>query len=107
MLAEVNSVVEVKPITLDGHQVISISVQLPKTNLLVVTTDRGYIMCGALDVGLLNERLRDRNIIAGRALGVKTIEQLLEAPLQSVTKTAEDLGIKPGMTGKEAILKMI
>jgi len=100
-------VVEVKPITLDGHQVISISVQLPKTNLLVVTTDRGYIMCGALDVSLLNERLRDRNIIAGRALGVKTIEQLLEAPLQSVTKTAEDLGIIPGMTGKEAILKMI
>ena len=99
--------VEVKPITLDGHQVISISVQLPKTNLLVVTTDRGYIMCGALDVSLLNERLRDRNIIAGRALGVKTIEQLLEAPLQSVTKTAEDLGIIPGMTGKEAILKMI
>jgi len=107
MLAEVNRVVEVKPITLDGHQVISISVQLPKTNLLVVTTDRGYIMCGALDVSLLNERLRDRNIIAGRALGVKTIEQLLEAPLQSVTKTAEDLGIIPGMTGKEAILKMI
>ena len=57
--------VEVIPITLDGHQVISISVQLPKTNLLVVTTDRGYIMCGALDVGLLNDRLRDRNIIAG------------------------------------------
>ena len=99
--------VEVKPITLDGHQVISISVQLPKTNLLVVTTDRGYIMCGALDVGLLNDRLRDRNIIAGRALGVKTIEQLLETPLESVTKTAETLGIRPGMTGKEAILKMI
>ena len=57
--------VEVKPITLDGHQVISISVQSPKTNLLVVTTDRGYIMCGALDVGLLNDRLRDDcNIMA-------------------------------------------
>lgn len=99
--------VEVKPINLDGHEVVAISVELPKTTLLVVTTDRGYIMCGALDVALLNERLRDRNIIAGRALGVRTIEQLLEAPLESVTKTAEDLGIKPGMKGKEAILKMI
>ncbi|HJV46860.1 MAG TPA: hypothetical protein VJ824_14175 [Bacillota bacterium] len=38
---------DVKPIDLDGHQVISISVQLPKTTLLIVTTDRGYIMCGA------------------------------------------------------------
>jgi uncharacterized protein YunC (DUF1805 family) len=99
--------IDVKPIDLDGHQVISISVQLPKTTLLIVTTDRGYIMCGALDVSLLNERLRDRNIIAGRATGVRTIEQLLEAPLESVTKTAEDLGIKPGMSGKDAILKMI
>ncbi|RKD21731.1 hypothetical protein BEP19_13975 [Ammoniphilus oxalaticus] len=99
--------VEVKPIIVEGHQVVSISVQLPKTNLLIVTTDRGYIMCGALDVALLNEKLSDRNIIAGRSLGVRTIEQLLEAPLESVTKTAEDLGIKAGMTGKDAILKMV
>ena len=99
--------VEVKPITLEGHQVVAISVQLPKTTLLVVTTDKGYIMCGALDVALLNERLSDRNIIAGRALGVRTIEQLLEAPLESVTATAEAHGIKAGMSGREAILKMV
>jgi len=99
--------IDVKPIEIEGHSVIAISVQLPKTTLLVVTTDRGYIMCGALDVKLLNERLSDRNIIAGRALGVRTIEQLLEAPLESVTKTAEELGIYSGMTGREAILKML
>jgi uncharacterized protein YunC (DUF1805 family) len=64
-------------------------------------------MCGALDVGLLNERLRERNIIAARATGVRTIQELLDAPLESVTYTAEDLGILPGMTGREAILKMM
>ncbi|RXT05726.1 YunC family protein [Ammoniphilus sp. CFH 90114] len=99
--------IDVKPITLEGHQVVAISVQLPKTTLLVVTTDKGYIMCGALDVGLLNEKLKDRQIIAGRALGVRTIDQLLEAPLESVTTTAEEHGITAGMTGKEAILKMV
>ncbi|MBP1934632.1 YunC family protein [Ammoniphilus resinae] len=99
--------IDVKPIEIEGHSVITISVQLPKTTLLVVTTDRGYIMCGALDVKLLNDRLSDRNIIAGRALGVRTIEQLLEAPLESVTKTAEELGIYSGMTGREAIIKML
>ena len=46
-------------------------------------------MCGALDVGLLNEKLKDRKIIAGRAVGVRTIEQLLNAPLESVTWEAE------------------
>lgn len=64
-------------------------------------------MCGALDVGLLNERLKDRKVIAGRAVGVKTIDELLEAPLESVTFEAEKLGIHKGMIGKEALLKMV
>ncbi|MEC0268367.1 YunC family protein [Paenibacillus anseongense] len=97
----------VEPILLEGHTAIAIEVKLPKTTLLVVTTDKGYIMCGALDVALLNERLSERNIVAARATGVRTIEELLEAPLESVTYTAEDLGIYAGMTGREAILRMM
>ncbi|WP_027415264.1 YunC family protein [Aneurinibacillus terranovensis] len=99
--------VEMKPLWMENQQVVAISVQLPKTTLLVVTTDKGYIMCGALDISLLNERLASRNIIAGRAVGVRTIEELLEAPLESVTNTAEQLGIVPGMKGKDAILAML
>ncbi|WP_456274887.1 YunC family protein [Bacillus sp. AK031] len=95
------------PVEIDGHTFLAVSVQLPKTNLLVVTSDKGYIMCGALDVGLLNAKLKDRKIIAGRAVGVKTIEQLIEAPLESVTHEAEQRGITPGMTGRDALLKMI
>lgn len=98
---------ELSPIDINGHTFLSISVKLPKTNLLVVSSDKGYIMCGALDVALLNEKLKDRKIIAGRAVGVKTIEQLLEAPLESVTYEAEALGITKGMIGREAMLKMI
>ena len=64
-------------------------------------------MCGALDVALLNEKLKDRKVIAGRAVGVKTIDQLLNAPLESVTYEAEELGIVKGTIGKEALLKMI
>lgn len=50
---------KVEPIQIGGHTAIAIEVHLPKTNLLIVTTDNGYIMCGALDVALLNERLRE------------------------------------------------
>jgi len=99
--------VEVYPIVIEEQTFIAVSVQLPKTNLLVVKNDKGYIMCGALDVSLLNEKLKDRKVIAGRAVGVKTIEQLLEAPLESITYEAENLGIHKGMTGKEALLKMV
>jgi uncharacterized protein YunC (DUF1805 family) len=100
-------VIELSPIEINGHTFLSVSVKLPKTNLLIVSNDKGYIMCGALDVALLNEKLKDRKVIAGRAVGVKTIEQLLEAPLESVTYEAENLGITKGMLGKDAMLKMI
>jgi uncharacterized protein YunC (DUF1805 family) len=99
--------VTLTPITIENTTFTAVSVELPKTNLLAVYNDKGYIMCGALDVGLLNERLRDRQIIAARAVGVRTIQQLLDAPLESVTYEAERLGITKGMIGKEALLKMI
>ena len=98
--------VELKPVEINNRMFTAISVKLPKTNLLVVASERGYIMCGALDVALLNEKLADRNIIAGRAVGVKTIEDLLSAPLESITVGAEKLGIHKGMIGRDALLYM-
>jgi uncharacterized protein YunC (DUF1805 family) len=95
------------PIQIGDHTVMGITVELPKTTLIIVTTDKGYIMCGALDIALLNEKLRARQIVAGRATGVRTLEDLLEAPLESVTHTAEEMGIVPGMKGSEAIIKML
>jgi len=95
------------PIVIDNHQFTAITVKLPKTNFMAVTNGNGYIMCGALDVALLNEKLKERGIIAGRAVGVRTIEQLLDAPLESITIEAENRGITVGMKGKDALLKMI
>jgi len=97
----------VTPILIENETFIAISVQLPKTNLLAISSEKGYIMCGALDIGLLNEKLKDREIIAARAVGVRTIEQLLEAPMESVTIAAEKLGISVGMKGRDALLKMV
>ncbi|MEC0368858.1 YunC family protein [Paenibacillus chibensis] len=99
--------VTMEPISIGEHTLVGVEVKLPKTTLLTISTARGYIMCGALDVGLLNERLGDRKIIAGRAVGVKTLKELLEAPLESVTSEAAALGISPGMAGHEALLMML
>ncbi|WP_413378631.1 YunC family protein [Alkalihalobacillus sp. 1P02AB] len=97
---------EMNPITVEGETFLAITLKLPKTNFMAITNEIGYIMCGALDVALLNEKLKDRKIVAARAVGVRTIEQLLEAPLESVTLEAEELGIHVGMKGKDALLKM-
>lgn len=99
--------ISLQPLLIEEHPFLSISVELPKTNLLIITNEIGYIMCGALDVALLNEKLKGRKVIAGRAVGVKTIEELLEAPLESITYEAENLGIEKGMVGRDALLRMI
>ncbi|MCM3290064.1 DUF1805 domain-containing protein [Paenibacillus sp. MER 180] len=91
------------PMEIGERTVLGVEVLLPKTTLLSISTDKGYIMCGALDVGLLNTKLHDRGIIAGRAVGVRTLEQLLEAPLESITNEAERLGITVGMKGSDAL----
>ncbi|MBO2942446.1 DUF1805 domain-containing protein [Paenibacillus sp. F411] len=95
------------PVQIEGHTVMAVEVKLPKTNLVALYTDRGYIMCGALDVGLLNEKLAERGILAGRAVGVRSVSDLLEAPLESVTIEAEKQGIHAGMKGRDALLRMI
>jgi uncharacterized protein YunC (DUF1805 family) len=99
--------VSIIPYTIGNGQVIGVHVALPKTNLLAFSTEIGYIMCGALDVQLLNDKLSDRNIIAARAVGVRTLEQLLEAPMESCTFAAQEIGIVPGISGKEALQIML
>ena len=98
--------VKVIPLQIEEWTAIGVEVLLPQTTLLAITAGDGYIMCGALDVQLLNEKLKDRKIIAGRAVGVRSLQQLLEAPLESVTDAAQEMGITAGMRGQEAICIM-
>ncbi len=98
--------ITINPIDIDGIIFTAIRVELPKTNLLIVSNEVGYIMCAALDVDILNEKLKDRKVVAGRAVGVRTIDQLLEAPLEKITDASREHGWQEGMSGKEALLKI-
>ena len=98
--------ITINPLELEGVVFTAIRVELPKTNLLAIANDVGYIMCAALDVDVLNERLKSRQVVAGRASGVKTIEELLEAPLEKVTDASKKYGWESGMTGKDALRKI-
>lgn len=98
--------ITVDPIEIEDKLFTAIRVELPKTNLLIVTNDIGYIMCAALDVDLLNRVLAERHVIAGRAIGVRTIDDLLNAPLEIITDASKEYGWEVGMIGKEALAKL-
>ncbi len=99
--------VDVEEITLEGSAFTATRVALPKTNLLIVSNEIGYIMCAALDVDIFNDLLADRKVIAARAKGVRSIDDLLDAPLEKVTKAStEAYGWEEGMIGREALLRL-
>lgn len=98
--------VELTPVPIGNRVATGVRVELPRTRLISISTGKGYIMCGALDVALLDGKLGDRGIVAGRALGVRSFDDLLARPLESVTRAARELGIEPGMTGRQALERM-
>lgn len=95
-------------IMIEDFEFITYEVFLPKTTLLVVTNDIGYIMCAAVDIDFFNNtpKLARRKIIAGRAEGVSTIEELLNAPMAKLTIAAKELGIKEETIGRDALVLM-
>jgi uncharacterized protein YunC (DUF1805 family) len=84
------------------------NIKLPKTTLLVVANDVGYFSCRAIDVDVFDSmpHLKARKVVCGHASGVKTIEELLNAPLTNVTAAAEELGITKGMIVMDALTKL-
>ncbi len=99
--------VTVTPIALPGGgQAVGVTVELPRTRLVAASVPAGYIMCGALDVDLLDRVLGERHIVAGRAVGVRTLDDLLGKPLERVTAAARALGVHEGMTGIEALARL-
>lgn len=94
------------PVKLTGGTAIGTMVELPKTRVLIISTQKGYIMCGVLNVPELDRLHPERKIIAGRIVGVRQIEDLLDAKVVETTSEAKRLGIKEGMTGREALEKM-
>lgn len=98
--------VDITSVEVDDEQYTGIDVQLPQTRLLAIRTEKGYVMCGALDVNLLRTRLASREILAARAVGVRTLQELLDGTVDACTQKAEELGIHPGMPIREALLRM-
>lgn len=79
---------------------LGVRVDLPNSApLLVVVAERGFVMCGFLNVDVA-ERL---GVAAAVVSGVKTFEDVLGARVKAVTGGAAALGVKVGMSGAEAL----
>ena len=98
--------VKMEPVPLKGGMAIGVMVELPQTRQLTISTAKGYIAAGYMDLPFLQQRRPERNIIAARVLDVREITDLLAALVYDCTPAAASLGIVAGMTGEQALEKM-
>jgi uncharacterized protein YunC (DUF1805 family) len=92
----------IEQIQLENGCALGLSFEMQKYNLLVIRTNKGFLMCGYLNVNAAEEF----GDIAAKVKGVKSFEDMLKAQVVEITEMARRLGIKPWMTGREALEKM-
>ena len=79
-------------------------IPLGPVNLVNVITDTGMVGCGAFDIIALNNfGYPAAKVKAAKGSSVATIDDLLQGIVKEVNPAAEKLGLKVGITGREAL----
>lgn len=79
-------------------------IPLGPVNLVSVVTDMGMVGCGAFDVAALDHfGYPAARVKATRGTSVATIDDLLVAEVKDANAAAIKLGVKVGMSGREAL----
>ena len=78
------------------------SIPTNNTFILVISAEKGFLGCGYLNVEVAN-KVGD---VCAIVTGVKNPDDMLSANVIAVSEAAAEMGIKEGMTGKEALILM-
>ena len=89
----------IEQIKLKNGIALGLKFEMHHVPLIVVKAERGFVMCGYLDMSTA-EKLGD---VAVRVSGVNTFEDVLNAEVRSITPKAKELGITLGMQAKDAL----
>jgi len=93
----------IEEIKLDKGSALGLKLDMEHAPLLVIRAGKGFVMCGYLNMDVAN-KLGD---VAVRVTGVNSFEDVLNAKAVDVSEAAEQIGIKVGMSGKDALMKML
>jgi len=90
-------------IEISGHVFEGHSITTEHACILMITAPRGLLGCGYIAPETA-EKVGDAVVIV---TGVKSFDDMLAAPVKIISSAAAKLGITDGMTGREALLKMV
>ena len=80
-----------------------IAISMPKTKLLIIRAEKGYMACGYFDIKTI-EALEDAAVIVKN---VNSFSKMLKGKIEYVSKKAKKLGIKKQMTPMQALELMV
>jgi uncharacterized protein YunC (DUF1805 family) len=99
--------ISITPVNGNKSAANGLSVTWDGGQFVMIIADKGLVACGIVDF----EVALKFNFAIAIAHGspekpLVTAEDLLEAKVTEVTEKARELGVKPGMTGREALDKL-
>lgn len=94
---------EISKVKIDGEAFLGLKAKLPDLPpLLLLIGNRGFIMCGYLNV----EAAEKIGAAAAMISGVRSVEDVLKAEVKAATSKARELGIEPGAVVKDILGKL-
>ena len=90
-------------VRLDGNELDAVTFATQNTKILAIRAAHGLLGCGYISTETA-AKVGDALAVVS---GVANYEDMLAATVKAVSPAAEALGVRPGMTGRAALLKMM
>jgi uncharacterized protein YunC (DUF1805 family) len=56
---------------------LGISISVPRVKLMMIKTEKRFIMCGALDIEILDNLHPERHILAAKLMGIRNLSDMM------------------------------
>ena len=90
-------------VQLDGQALDAVTFPTQNTKILVIRAPHGLLGCGYLSAETA-AKVGDALAIVS---GVASYDDMLNAAVKAVSPAAEALGVQPGMSGRDALRKLL
>jgi uncharacterized protein YunC (DUF1805 family) len=94
--------ISTKKININGSKVEGVAVKTNNDQILIIRSKNGILGCGYINVDVA-AKFDDAIAIV---TGVKSFDDMLKAKVVKTSKKAEELGVKQGMAGEDALAIM-
>ncbi|MCP3967347.1 MAG: DUF1805 domain-containing protein [Lentisphaerae bacterium] len=89
-------------INIDGQEFEGFRLNTENACVVLIKAAHGFLGCGYFNIAVANKLLDDVAIVKG----VNSYDDMLKAKVVDCSDSATAIGVKKGMSGREALLKM-